>query len=153
MVRLEAAVAWCFSCLGVVLLGVSILVVPSHAFADSGSECAETCKNYKGTSGYGTCVGGCCSSKCSGDPVCGEECCLVACGSDSTCFDTCLAAQPKNCNVVSCEGGCGVQKTPSCGDRKFDDTWCLKTKNKAQCNGCVCGVFPMYSGQCTCGLK
>lgn len=145
MARIERMAAWFLSCLGAVLLGGSILVVPATAFADAGSDCYDQC-------GLNTeCLGICCYDACAGDPTCIENCCADACGGGS-CETACIG-QKKNCNVVSCEGGCSLQKAPTCGDRKFDDIWCLKTEDAKQCNGCVCGDYKEYPGTCTCGLK
>ena len=43
MSRLEALSAWLFTCLGIVFLGVSILVVPQKAFAQGGGSCNTAC--------------------------------------------------------------------------------------------------------------
>lgn len=110
MARLEALAAWFFSCLGIVLLGVSILVVPANAFADAGSDCINLCTVECGADKncYNSCVGGCCATACSGDPVCGEQCCNAACMGDPTCLNACLAAQGGICNgppVNDCSQG------------------------------------------------
>jgi hypothetical protein len=62
MARLEAWAAWLFSCLGIVMVGVSILVVPADAFADAGSACADKCDTECGsdTACYNACIEKCC---------------------------------------------------------------------------------------------
>src|SRR5262249_30123565 len=72
MTRLEAAVAWLFSCLGVVLLACSILVVPVDAFADTGNpDCATQCSTDLDPT---TCMQNCCTNTCLGDQTCYNNC-------------------------------------------------------------------------------
>ncbi len=156
MARLQAWAAWFFSCLGIVLLGGSILVVPTNAFADAGGDCASICKELydPGTTDYYQCLGGCCGYTCSGDGTCESDCCASACGGNGNlCFQGCMYfVTQKNCNTLFCEGGCNLQQPSKCGDRKNDEIWCLKKKDPKQCNGCVCGDYPAYPNTCTCGL-
>jgi hypothetical protein len=154
MARLEALAAWFFSCLGIVLLGVSILVVPANAFADAGSDCINLCTVECGADKncYNSCVGGCCATACSGDPVCGEQCCNAACMGDPTCMNACLAAQGKFCNVkpvYDCSdggrecrydqdvGGCISNRMDGMGGYEF----------------CSVKVFPVSCGACECKQK
>ncbi len=156
MARLEALAAWFFNCLGIVLLAASILVVPANAFADGGSGCADSCSTdyTPGTSDYYTCLGQCCSSYCIKDTDylgCDVTCCTDECAGDpypSSCYDACKAQ--RSCNELFCNGGCDLQKPSTCGDRKNDATWCMKTQTG--CDGCVCGEYPAYPKTCTCGL-
>src|SRR5947209_3182728 len=99
MTRLEAVAAWFFSCLGVALLGASVLVVPATAFADAGSYECSACNIYTpGTQQYIDCMTNCCNSACQGDPSCVGSCCKDYCGSDTNCLSACTGlAFAKSC--------------------------------------------------------
>ena len=130
MARLEAAMAWFFSSLGVVLLGCSILVVPADAFADTGSpDCATQCSTDLDPT---TCMNTCCTNLCNGD---------------QTCYSNCMA-QLGGCPGDSCENGsnCFVQWSSqgSCDNAK---TYCNNGGNN--CDKCYCRKIRGYP-QCGC---
>lgn len=85
MNRLEASTAWFFSLLGVILLGVSVLVVPERVFAsyDPGS-CSEACCSAL----YGE---GECDTESAEYKECADNCenCVTACGDIPGCPETC----------------------------------------------------------------
>ncbi len=118
MSRFIAFNSWFFTCLGITLLGVSILVVPADAFADAGSSCYSICNQppYNANdAAYNACVGSmCCPSECGGsgnscfnscvgeacqlkyanDPNGLSTCCQTVCGSNTNdCYNNCLVAQ------------------------------------------------------------
>jgi hypothetical protein len=112
MFRLFVALAsWFFTCLGMTLLGVSILVVPKEAFADSGCyiQCYEntpacaSCTTDPNSQQCMACKSTCCLTCQGGDPSALAICCQNACGSDEACLANCatnatLAQCPANCN-------------------------------------------------------
>src|SRR5436190_913790 len=93
MARLEGVGAWFFTSLGAVLLGLSILVVPSNAFADPPFPPPEgtSCENY-------------CAQYCSmpnSDPDCANG--------GAGCVYNCYAAQGANCTATDgCAKGCAA---------------------------------------------
>ena len=87
MRRVEAVTAWTFTSLGVALLGLSILVVPSRAFGYT-SECTP-CPGSIDPVG---CSIKCCQTNC-GNPTCMDQCCKDACGGDTDCYQNCQAGK------------------------------------------------------------
>ncbi len=133
MARLEAQAAWLFSCLGIVLLAASILVVPATAFAEAGDDCVAKCVDDPDP------------------PSCTYACCETACGgSGNLCFQGCMQGQ------LSCSGhggydGCNL----NCRINIYQEA-CLPPKTcvtKNDCALCKCNVFPdpKYGGKnCFC---
>ena len=114
MARLEAAMAWFFSCLGVVLLGGSILVVPANAFADTGTPD--------------------CATQCGTDTSCMQTCCQNACNGDQTCYNNCMAQLPK------CSGG-SASCSKLCGVNAIRDGCVGTCDTQARvCYNCVCEI-------------
>jgi hypothetical protein len=150
MGRIEAAAAWFFINLGIVLLGVSILVVPPNLFADTGSSCASLCNAQCGSDStcFSSCTGQCCGTTCNGDNTCMQTCCTSACGTNSTCIQNCDAAAGGVVGGVDCQLG-----LPYC---KGFGTQALCEANPRDCQGsiqqCWCAWFPdakLYPCQCT----
>jgi hypothetical protein len=150
MSRLFAFASWFFTCLGITLLGVSILVVPAEAFADAGSNCYSQCNGLTG-SAYDGCIAGCCQSQCGGvtgsacyyncaceachlkyqgDPNGLSDCYKAVCGTDQNCLANCLA----NTNVDS----------PQCPKGGT----CVKT-NCSQYSGLAYLACVLFSGPCS----
>lgn len=136
MRRLEALTAWFCMCLGITLLGVSILVAPAKAFAEDP---------------YQSCGDACCSACFGSDPCDGTSSCYLSC--DSTCF-ACVG----NCNgdsgcIASCiagTGGCSgspkcdipnnpcyTKLKPSCPNT---NTNCANGTQSNACDGCKCAA-------------
>jgi len=140
MNNLEKAPSWFLSCLGVVLIGAAILVVPANAFANAGSYCIGL-NNCTGMSGSGAplgyCVGPCCATY--GDP----NCCSEACGSDSACLAACISLQP--CDIGCDTGGCDSYTPPNC---PAQSTGCNQDA-KNTCAGCLCTA--RKGSDCGCG--
>lgn len=118
MKRVEAAAAWFFTCLGITLLAVGILVIPAEVFADSGDDCV---------------------AQCGDDESCMLTCCQTACSGDPACVVTCMQKALKKCSLISCQdkfSGCTVDcNLKRCSEGGLDP-------NKAQCasitTGCKC---------------
>src|SRR5262249_9459124 len=150
MCRLNAMASWLFTCLGITLLGVSILVVPADVFADAGDNCYAGCSTMYPSGGpsYNSCVASCCGSNCGSDSTCYNNCvagdcelqygtdqnglsgcCTAVCNGDQLCVDNCLSmvfcngCLPPECNNVS-SSFCSVQ-----GDCP---------SSIAACKGCSC---------------
>jgi hypothetical protein len=103
MARLESMANWFFVCLGIVLLGAGILVVPSNAFADAGGDCI-TSNKCSGETGFllGACVGSCCAG--SSDSQCCTEACTINGVLDKSCADECAAFVTCNSTDPNCAG-------------------------------------------------
>src|SRR5438552_1668822 len=95
MNRLETLASWLFTCLGIVLTAVSVLVVPANAFADPGSECAAACSSTDPA-----CFGDCCATLCDGDAMCIAECCANCTDWDVDCVSQ---AQTLGCAGDDCD--------------------------------------------------
>lgn len=123
MMRICALLSWCWGCLAVTFLVLSVLAVSEQrALADAGSDCANNCVMYYGTPYYDTCMAGCCSSKC---------------GTDQTCLQQCQAGQPCYNN---CANGCKGVMPPDC-------------KGAGGCNakaGCNCKCWEEDAKKCNC---
>jgi hypothetical protein len=137
MSRFVAFLGWFFTCLGITLLGVSILVVPGEAFADPGSDCYGACKN---ASDSGACVAGCCQQ---------------LCGSNSNDrYNNCVAeANSLLCpNAGGCDNGCAGN---NCIKMKCDPTKieckCDADEYNANCSK-YCACTKIVNG-CECGNK
>jgi hypothetical protein len=127
MGRLEAAAAWFFTNLGILLLVASILVVPDNLFADSGSDCVTSCQSNPY---YYNCIAACCQSKClpPGAEPCTNDCCKSACGTDVNCFTNCSTF------AIGCENGLDYCKgfgTQALCETKPNDCW--MTLKDCQC--------------------
>jgi hypothetical protein len=88
MFQMDRITSWFLTCVGIVLLGAGILVVPSNAFANAGTDCVSSggCSLFTGTA-LGNCVAACCAG--SSDP----DCCSEACTGDmdyTDCMNACL---------------------------------------------------------------
>ncbi len=140
MRKVEALSAWLFFCLGLVLLGLSILAVPQNAFAQSGGDCSTVCCNSCYPSGscnmssacYTDCYAVCdqCVTECQGNQSCINACYATA-GDDVNCMNNCMTI---NCMLAPCEVGVG----------------CNAERNGADCTGCKCKEFPGNSNVCLC---
>jgi len=122
MVRLETVASWFFTCLGVTLLGVSILVVPASAFADGGggdSSCTDACRlPYPDPSPEQyDCFRVCCGGECGSDSACYTSCCQAACGNDTNCLTACAnPAWTKSCpEDFRINNPCMLYSVTSCG--------------------------------------
>lgn len=123
MARLKAQLAWFFSSLGVVLLGVSILVVPSNAFADpsfppgAGISCEDHCGAY--------CLGN------PSDPDCANNGapCIAHC-----CAAVAISCLPSSCQTEddACTDDCYLKP---CNDGGKDPAL---NKCRSAANGCLC---------------
>jgi hypothetical protein len=106
MARLESTANWFFVCLGIVMLGAGILVVPSNAFADAGGDCitSEGCTGLSGTA-LGSCVGTCCAG--SSDSNCCKEACTIQTEGgpvvDSNCYSACLSSYNCHSDDADCK--------------------------------------------------
>jgi hypothetical protein len=128
MTNVTKAFSWFLSCLGIVMVGAAILVVPSNALADTGSNCIMTqgCTGLTGTA-LGNCVAPCCAV--SGDP----SCCSEACGSsdpNDPCYSAC-SGLGATCNT-GCSSGCELD-IPPC---PAATTGCSQILTR--CAGCKC---------------
>jgi hypothetical protein len=158
MRRLESSMAWFFTCLGIVLLAASPLVVPANLFADAGSDC----RSQYGSNG--SLDGTCCYAACGSDYSCGFTCCQIACNYDTTCVSACTSAfaaaqQPcgnaQTCNPANHEqcwysnnlNRCTINGDTGPGGGAMNDV-CYVTGFPATCGGCKCLQFP--DGQCYC---
>jgi hypothetical protein len=126
MKRLDGLLSWFFTCLGIVLVGVSILVVPQDAFAAYNGECS-------GTDDPQTC----CAIFCAGDSNCIGICCGDACtGKDPSCTADCYAGVVK-CASKTCDlgqGGCAADcKGAFCNDGGKDPSKSTCIANQAGC--------------------
>lgn len=132
MSRLEVVGSWFCTCLGMVLLGLSILVIPGNAFADAGGDCYNSCLGDPG------CTAVCCATACPNQPTCHADCCEGACGGNDTCLDMCLAAGPISCQAKVC--------------KDKDLGTCTKVCEGKECkDGLVVGrCFSVASGDCKC---
>jgi hypothetical protein len=129
MARLEAVAAWFFNCLGVTLLGVSVLVVPANAFADAGG--CEVC--IPGSEGYDQCVADCCngsSGGCNGDPTCVSECCTRKCQDSQN---------PQSC-LTAC--GRGVLLASSCLAPDINPCFINDNTTASACRAIGCSILP-----------
>jgi hypothetical protein len=156
MTRFEMITTWFLNCLGIVLVGAGLLVVPANAFADSGgAQCATDCGLLwtVGTSDYYTCIGGCCGYGCGGDPLCRVSCCADACGIAPNCQTPCSSAEDGGCSlstVCDTPGSYCVVITTAGGCPKTNVN-CANDSAKNRCNLCVCGVFKNTTPtNCTC---
>ncbi|MBI2805189.1 MAG: hypothetical protein HYX68_09455 [Planctomycetes bacterium] len=131
MKRLETVTGYFFACLGFVLAGVSILVVPADAFGDYTKG---TCSDCQTASDPSACSIACCGSACSGDDgTCAGDCCTDACGMDATCQANCSATvYPlclKNVTKENCEPNprlkCGLVGARICTWGDFGPCLCL----------------------------
>ena len=142
MRKLEALSPWPFFCLGVVLLGVSILVVPQTAFAQGGGSCSVVCCD--GCYGTGTCdYSGSCYTACYG----GCNSCVTECAGNQSCIDMCYATwynQEVNCmndcqNLLVC-----YMPEPNCSGTNAG------CNANVGCGNCRCLQDNQNSGLCTC---
>jgi len=136
MLRLQAVAAWFFSCFGAVLLGASIWLVPTNAFADGGSvgeECAYECLDSE-------------------DPACTQYCCEAGCGEDPGCFDECMAV------VIGCSGSpscdtpanpCTAKSQPCPFTEPFN-VHCGQSTPRNNCEACKCRARPSSDVDCIC---
>jgi hypothetical protein len=141
MARLEAWAAWFFSCLGTVLLGVSVLVVPADAFADGGScsyyDCYMKCSGNQAC--IDTCAVECCADFCEGKgEECWGTCCSSACGgSGNSCYDNCVAQGKSDCTDKSKCTPCNFPCDDVCfGSGSCGPNFCIC--NKASGSKCKC---------------
>ena len=148
MSRLSAVGSWFFTCLGITLLAVSILVVPADVFADAGSDCWTGCNNQT-VYPYDTCVAKCCATRCGPDTTCynncvaggcqlqystnptgWDGCCENACGSDQDCLANCADIK-KLCITRNPKTDCSLADQIKCsGPGKYccpDNIFCLCT--------------------------
>lgn len=136
MFRLEAVAAWLFTCLGITLLGISVMVVPAKAFADAGSDCQTKCGSDT------TCLGNCCFGSCGTDYTCTYNCCQSACSNDSKCIEACgNQANCANCSLgnsycfggdkAMCESNPPITRLCWC---KLSDCWCVWSGTKCFCS-------------------
>ncbi|MBI2805191.1 MAG: hypothetical protein HYX68_09465 [Planctomycetes bacterium] len=143
MKRLETVTGYFFACLGFVLAGVSILVVPADAFADY----TEQCKICQGNPDPEACSITCCGTSCGNDGVCWTACCKDACGGDTTCENNCKAAAPSCKSHSVCNSGCGARTPGSCASIVLE--LCSETSDPTPCSLCGCTDNPMGTA-CIC---
>ncbi len=131
MARLQATAAWFFACLGIVLLGASIVVVPGTAFADGDGDCA---------------------TKCNGEPMCMQSCCGQGCDFDPACVSACMAPTPACARSPNCDvplDRCDTKRYPCPGTI----TNCKNGTPKNRCDGCLCTELPIPNDdKCYCQL-
>lgn len=147
MRKLEGMAAYFFTCLGIVFLGCSILVVPESAFADHWvSECQDACCY--------SCFG---TDECDGASSCYMGCtsdcfaCASVCNENQSCIDECVQKAKQKCIGDPCEykTNCFTQwvTNGSCDNK---NTNCSE-KGAADCGACICkkntGEF------CSCRFK
>jgi hypothetical protein len=128
MKRFEEWASWFFTCLGVVMVAASILVVPQEAFAYSG-ECASCASSPDPAA----CGGSWASSNC-GDQSCVISCCLDACAMDPMCYSNCdVQGSLVNCAAERCkkDGGCH----PDCAGQLCSTK---NTRCVSNTKGCIC---------------
>ena len=141
--KLQAVASWFFTCFGITMIGMSLLVVPENAFAQSAGSCDSICCTSCG--GTTDCIK-------STDPVytcwmtCKSNCdnCVSKCNGDTTCEAKCKGdAGAGNfntgplCNVVACL--CTVM--PCSDDICYNAPGCAKN--------CVC-FLPAGTTKCKC---
>ena len=152
MNRLEATASWLFTCLGIALAAVSILVVPANAFADPGTVCGADC-----SAGDATFYGNCCATECADDPDCIAGCCGATCGADQDCYNACVAqAQTPGCAGDACDTPgkkCSLVKPPLCPSTSKWAIYCGSSSPKNRCDGCICDLVPPALVVCGCRLK
>lgn len=142
MVRFEAALSWFFTCLGVTLLGVSILAVPAEAFATSGFSCWDFC---------------------GADAGCLTNCCNSQCGPDTECYNYCAAPPPAQCKPKCIDSQCYYrvdlepkQRNRCTQDGDFNPPFKNVCKTNVNgCHACICyrklqSDFPILSYTCYC---
>lgn len=143
MKRLEAVAAWFFTCLGITLLGCSILVVPEKAFADHWTkDCQEACcySCYPNEEcGYSNeCYMSCMSA-------CSE--CASACNENQSCIDECVQKGKEKCLLLKCEIDQKCLKQGGNCDKS--NQYCNKL-GAADCGACIC-IY--YKTDCNCRNK
>ncbi len=144
MRKLEGMAAYFFTCLGIVFLGFSILVVPESAFADIDEDCGNACcYSCFGTDECDT------QSECYMN--CREQClnCVGQCNSNwyPGCVEDCVAQAKEKCLRSNCESGvsCFIQN----GDCDNKNTYCNKL-GKEDCGACIC---TLVVNECRCERK
>src|SRR5438105_314321 len=118
MFRFDRFASWAFTSVGIALIGAGILVVPSNALANAGSDCITSggCSGFSGA-WLGFCVQGCCQQ--SGD----GSCCDEACTGDSNytaCYQACESSLvPCTANDTTC-----TTNTTPCTCPSSPTIWC-----------------------------
>ena len=150
--KLNAVGSWFFTCLGITLLGLTILVLPADVLADAGSDCYSGCAGFSG-SDFTNCVNNCCQYKCGSDTTCFNNCaaeacslapsglagcCQTLCGTDQNCLAKCNAGVDFGCLFLC---GCPAFGKCICRTSVFIYYNCLG-------NGCVCNDYKIACGGC-----
>lgn len=140
MIQLRTMTSWFLGSLGMVMIGVAVVVTPSNAFADAGSDCVSNnnCSLLSGVA-LGNCVGPCCAN--STDP----NCCSEACNGDPDCLSSCQSFYAAPCNGMMCSSFCYTFQLPPCTP---NTSFCMQTTDKTSCGGCLCA--PKGGASCQC---
>src|SRR5262249_51239280 len=147
MTRIEATAGWVFTCLGIILLSLSTLLVSAATFAGSGADFdAPFSAPYSSRSAdYPACVQSCCNDRCNSAQPCTDDCLQEAAG-----------LQKKVCN-----GYVGMGKYADCSNKGStcfldpDDLLCTgdcNSKLLKPCTDCVCQPGGLLL-QCKCDIK